>query len=143
MLDVPIPRIYTWSSDAENPVGAEYILEEKANGLQLGSIWYDWPEDSKLDLVNQIHQIEEKLTSISFSMRGSIYYKSDLESKGVMYAPLNSSIVQLDGHLDHETVTSLTNNFAIGPSTDPKLWRSERANMKLSRGPCNENNLQS
>lgn len=138
MLGVPIPHIYAWSSDAKNPVGAEYILEEKANGLQLGSIWYDWPEDSKLDLVNQIQKIEEKLESVSFSVHGSIYYKSDLESKSVLYAPLDSNIAQLDDHLNQETVTSPVNNFAVGPSTDPKLWMAERANINLSRGPCNE-----
>jgi hypothetical protein len=55
-----------------------------------------------------------------------------------MYTPLDSSIAQLDGSLNRETVTSLANVFAIGPSTDPKPWMSERVNMKLNRGPCNE-----
>lgn len=119
-------------------MGAEYILEEKSSGLQLSSMSYDWREDSQLDLVNQIQEIEERLASVSFSVQGSIYYKSDLESKGVMYAPLDSSIVQLDGALDRVTVISLANVFAIGPSTDPKLWMSERESMNLSWGPCNE-----
>lgn len=88
--------------------------------------------------MNQIQEIEKRLASVSFSVQGSIYYKSDLESKGVLYAPLVSSIAQLDDSLNRETVTSLANVFAIGPSTDPKLWMSERADIKLNRGPCNE-----
>lgn len=85
-----------------------------------------------------MQEIEKRLASVSFTVKGSIYYKSDLGSKCVMYAPLDSNIVQLDGSLNRETVTSLANIFAIGPSTDPKLWMSERANMELNRGPCNE-----
>lgn len=38
VLDVPVPRIYSYSSDPLNPVGAEYMIEENATGVPLGSL---------------------------------------------------------------------------------------------------------
>lgn len=39
-LGVPVPNILGWSARAEStPVGAEYILMEKAPGLRLDSLW--------------------------------------------------------------------------------------------------------
>jgi hypothetical protein len=133
ILDIPIPRIYAWSSDASNPVGAEYIIEEKADGQQLGSMWSLCSKDLQLDVVNQINEIEAKLAILSFSKYGSIYYKSDLEARNVRYEPLDSSIVQM---AVSQTKTGHLENFAIGPSTDPRHWTDQKAAMDLSRGPC-------
>ncbi|OAL75077.1 hypothetical protein A7D00_0675 [Trichophyton violaceum] len=32
---IPVPKVLAWSSDSKNPVGAEYIILEKAKGVQL------------------------------------------------------------------------------------------------------------
>lgn len=137
VLGIPIPRIYTWSSEVSNPVGAEYIIEEKAEGQPLGSAWFEWSKESQSDMVNQIIEIEGKLTSISFSQLGSIYYRSDLLSMGVSYAPLDSAILHMDGSAIDQN-NSLLKGFAIGPSTDSKLWAGTRAAIDLDRGPCKE-----
>lgn len=47
-------------------------------------------------MVHQIFEMEAKLASVSFSTLGSIYYRSDLESKGVAYERLDSAIRQMD-----------------------------------------------
>ncbi|EQL36366.1 hypothetical protein BDFG_02100 [Blastomyces dermatitidis ATCC 26199] len=73
-----LPRILAWSSDASNPVGAEYIIEEKASGVRLGSLWNHWSRGPKLKIITQIAQIEDVLTSISFPKHGCIYFKEDL-----------------------------------------------------------------
>lgn len=114
------------------------VLSTYSKKRQVGSVWYGWPQDSQLSLVNQIQEVETTLASVSFSVQGSIYYKSDLKSKGVIHAPLDSSIVHMDDSLNPETTTSLASIFAIGTSTDPKLWMAERVIMNLSRGPFNE-----
>ncbi|KAJ5609651.1 hypothetical protein N7528_010218 [Penicillium herquei] len=79
VFKLPVPRIFAWSSDASaNLVKAEYIIEEKAPGIQLGSVWKQWPRELKLRLITQVIDLEDKLTSISFNQHGCIYFKDDL-----------------------------------------------------------------
>lgn len=140
-LGIPIPRIHCWSAEASsNPVCTAYIIEKKASGQQLGNLWYKWPKDAQFDFVRQLVDIETRLASVSFQEHGSIYYRSDLESKGIACKPFSSSICH------HETLSMSIcdrgdmklklQDFAIGPLTDPRLWEGERATMSLDRGPC-------
>jgi hypothetical protein len=48
---LPVPEIFAWSSDASNPVGAEYIIMEKARGVQLFKVWDTISDSSKLSLI--------------------------------------------------------------------------------------------
>ncbi|KAF4230875.1 hypothetical protein CNMCM8980_005656 [Aspergillus fumigatiaffinis] len=123
-LGVPIPRIYAWSADESNAVGAEYILEEKAIGQPLGSLWDKLPLSSRLHIVEQIVDIEKKLASITFLSHGCIYYQSDLESR--QPRPSFALVPGQNRGLP---------KFAIGPLTHPKYWQGKRALMELDRGP--------
>jgi hypothetical protein len=109
-------------------VGAEYIIEEKATGQQLGSAWFQWSKESQLEMVNQIIAVEAKLASVSLPQYGSIYYKSDLESRGVAYVPIDSDALQLNSPPIDEKSSPLE-AFVIGPSTDPNLWAGETTTM--------------
>ncbi|OJI83259.1 hypothetical protein ASPTUDRAFT_124561, partial [Aspergillus tubingensis CBS 134.48] len=132
-LGIPVPRIYAWSTDRSNPVGAEYIIEEKAKGYSLGSIWGRMSRSSQFVIIDQIVDIERKLASVSFPMQGCLYYTSDLKSKipeaeGLDITPSKPSGLKVD---DGRQLSC----FAIGPSNDRKLWNSERDLMQLDRGP--------
>ncbi|KAF5863575.1 Phosphotransferase enzyme [Aspergillus alliaceus] len=81
VLDIPIPRVYAWSAETSNPVGAEYIVEENATGQPLGKLWDTLPIPERLEVVNQIVAVEKKLASIPFPKHGCIYYESDLKSR--------------------------------------------------------------
>jgi aminoglycoside phosphotransferase (APT) family kinase protein len=37
--DIPVPEVYDYCANAENPVGTEYIFMEKASGVSLKSKW--------------------------------------------------------------------------------------------------------
>lgn len=76
-LGIPVPRIYAWSTDRLNPVGAEYIIEEKATGYSLGSIWGRMSRFSQFVIIDQVVEIERKLASASFPMQGCLYYTFD------------------------------------------------------------------
>jgi hypothetical protein len=78
------------------------------------------------NIVNQIVDAEKKLASISFPKHGYIYYETDLKSRSVNYERVHSHSIR------NENAPA----FVIGPSADPNLWRSERAQMNLDRGPC-------
>lgn len=131
-MGLPIPRIYSWSSEASNSVGAEYILEEKAPGQPLGKIWDKLSLEAKLDMVNQVVDIEKKFASISFPKHGCIYYEADLRSSPGQYERLD-----LNDSSKFESFQSKDPPlFAIGPSASPNHWEREKAKMKLDRGPC-------
>lgn len=132
ILGIPVPKIYAWSSDSSNAVGAEYIIEEKAVGQPLGSVWYQWPEESQVEMVQQIVDLELKLMSISFLKHGSIYYKADLESKGHSSEPLSGDVSESSMAIDSIDL----DKFAIGPLTEARLWAGKRVSMDLDRGPC-------
>lgn len=67
ILHIPIPKLYCWSSNDDNPVGSEYIIMEEAFGKQLASEWDDLSANAKLAIMRELVTIEAKLLSVSFS----------------------------------------------------------------------------
>lgn len=118
--------------DPLNPVGAEYIIEEKVEGIPLGSLWYQWKIESRLDLVAQLVDFETKLNSITFPKHGCIYYRKELEGRNTRAYDLGAKSL-LSGDC---TKKDKLEEFAFGPLTEARLWEGERATMKLDRGPC-------
>ncbi|KAH8816100.1 hypothetical protein F5884DRAFT_747609 [Xylogone sp. PMI_703] len=125
VLDIPTPRIIAWSAYSHNPVGAEYILEEKAPGRPLGSLWYQWPMESKMSMITQIVQIEQKLASVKFSQSGCLYFKGDVP--GTLSG--NALLTNVS------TRPSLLGRYSLGLFVSNGLWRGHRARMNLDRGP--------
>ncbi|OOO13798.1 aminoglycoside phosphotransferase [Aspergillus oryzae] len=126
VFKVPVSRIFAWPADAtNNPVGAEYIIQEKVHGVRLGSLWNQWRRKAKLDLIKQVVDMEIKLTTMAFPWHSCIYYKNDLLS--------------LTGDAKALTVDSVApealEHFAIGPLTSAELWTGVRKDMRLDRGP--------
>jgi hypothetical protein len=68
VLELPVPRVLSWSGDVENAVGSEFILMEEATGTQLGEVWDDMEIDVKLNIVDEIVAIQKKFLSLSFSL---------------------------------------------------------------------------
>jgi hypothetical protein len=67
VLEIPVPKVLSWSGEAENPVESEYILMVEATGKQLGEIWDEMELHDKLKIVNDIVAIERKFLSLSFT----------------------------------------------------------------------------
>lgn len=128
MAKIPVPRVFAWSSDPKNPVEAEYIIEEKAPGVRLGSLWHQWPRVSKLDVIRQIADVDNVLSSFEFLRHGCIYFKEDLPLSDVEH---NNSVL-----VDPSEAPGIAESFVIGPVTSAELWRSGRDNMDLDKGPC-------
>ncbi|KAL2071900.1 hypothetical protein VTL71DRAFT_13135 [Oculimacula yallundae] len=125
VLKIPTPRVIAWSADRNNPVRAEYILEEKASGKPLGRLWQDWdtlPMKDRINIIEQIVEIERKLASTKFAKSGCIYFREDIQNSNALVTnpPLCSSILE---------------RFTLGPLVEKELWRGEKASMDLNRGP--------
>lgn len=111
-----------------NSVKAEYIIEEKAPGVRLGSFWDQWSRELKLQLITRVVELENKLAGVTFDTHGCIYFKDDLrsltgEAKEIRAAHVTSEALE---------------RYSIGPLTSNELWKRIRRNMFLDRGPCKE-----
>lgn len=66
-LDVPVPKVLaSCSRSGESQLGAEYIVMEKAPGLELGQIWDKLKAREKLAIVKQIASINSSLANPGF-----------------------------------------------------------------------------
>lgn len=117
-----------WSSDAaNNPVQAEYILEETVPGVRLGAVWSELPWKTKLAIVDQVAQFDDALGAVEFKAHGCIYLKEDLDRLGGNVEP-----VQLSSGQQHPTLM----RYAMGPLTTAELWSGGREQLNFDRGPC-------
>ncbi|KAI4281448.1 MAG: hypothetical protein L6R38_003686 [Xanthoria sp. 2 TBL-2021] len=102
---VPVPKLLAWNADATNPVGAEYIIMEKAPGVQLYTVWDDLSATDRIKLIKSLTQLEHQLATIQFPAYGNLYFRQSI--------PEPSKRVLLDSFLDP------TGQFCVGPSCDP------------------------
>ncbi|KAK0100514.1 hypothetical protein ONS96_007788 [Cadophora gregata f. sp. sojae] len=112
---VPVPRVLAWNSNPSNPVEAEYIVMEKAPGIQLFQKWDDLDGDSRLSLIKQLTELEHQLASIPFPASGNLYLvESVLKNKHI---PVDSSV-------------DSTFQYSVGPSSD-KSWDIDQGQLYL------------
>lgn len=122
-----MPEVFAWSSDVSNPVGAEYIIMEKAPGVQLFKVWDTISDRAKLTVVEKLTKLEKELASIQFPALGSLYL-SESHTPGLKQAAL-PAIIDASG------------SYFVGPSCD-RSWLLDRdadvIENELSSGPCKE-----
>jgi hypothetical protein len=116
-LETPVPKVFAWCSRAgETPVGAEYIIMEKATGVPLKSVWNNMELREQAALVKAITRLQAVWSSASYEGYGSMYYASDLSNQPQL--PIHGK------------------KFALGPTTG-RDWNDDgRQNVSFDRGPC-------
>lgn len=67
MLEIPVPKVTSWSGDDDNSVESAYILMEYAIGENLGDQWQDMDIDDKFTVVADVVAIQKKFSSFSFA----------------------------------------------------------------------------
>jgi hypothetical protein len=127
ILGIPVPKVLAWSSRAhENAVGAEYIIMDKAPGIELERVWPSMKIEDRLAVVKTIAAFQQAWTSVSFTKFGSLYFASDLkEIFGDEPLYTNSDGVKVADR-----------RFAVGPSTGREMMDYGRATIEFDRGPC-------
>ncbi|OOQ88632.1 hypothetical protein PEBR_12954 [Penicillium brasilianum] len=93
---------FSWSSDAANSVGAEYIIMEKVRGVALSETWEAMNTLEHYKIIDQVVQMEKELSNISFPAYGSLFLLDSLPATCRQYP--------LPPELDPEGL------FCIGPS---------------------------
>ena len=119
---VPAPRVFGYSADASNSVGAEYILMEKAPGRPLGDAWFGLSEKQRIKVLSGIVDIEARLFAIDLPTNGSVFYGKDLPSS-TERKPLSA-------------LTDPEQKMCIGPDVSLKFWFEERETLNIRRQPC-------
>ncbi|KAJ5632031.1 kinase-like protein [Penicillium lividum] len=101
---LPIPRIYWYSADSENPVGTPYMLMAVAQGLNLSEVWSDISDEQRMKFAIKQGKLEMQIYGIDLPSFGSIYHERDVERM--------------------ETIPILGTNgeFYMGPDTTFALW---------------------
>jgi len=130
VLEIPVPRVLAWSS-RPNDVGTEFIICEKAPGVEMREVWANTHYQDFTNLTHiseEIYDIERKFISCQFSSYGSIFYKEDL--KGLPH----SDDLWANGRRDQAS-----ERFAIGPMMTRDLWSGKRSTMDIDKGPCVSN----
>ncbi|OJJ45027.1 hypothetical protein ASPZODRAFT_153337 [Penicilliopsis zonata CBS 506.65] len=80
ILDTPAPHVYTWNSQAEShPVGAEFIIMQKVEGMPLSQVWDRISLPQKLQVLLAMTCLQKQWLSVSFSHYGSLYYAGDVQ----------------------------------------------------------------
>lgn len=125
MLGTPVPEVLAWSSKAnKNPVGAEYIIMEKAPGVQLDEFWSNMDIKARFEVVKAIAGYQNAWMSTSFAQYGSLYYSCDIDH------PKTCVLTKSDGSQVKEP------RFAVGPSTGRDHLDDGRIVVDFDRGPC-------
>ncbi|KAG4434115.1 hypothetical protein IFR05_010395 [Cadophora sp. M221] len=126
-LEIPVPKVLSWSGEAENPVESEYILMEEATGNQLGEVWDEMELHDKFKIVDDIVAIERKFLSLSFTRYGNLYFADD--------AFPGCEKAEIIGEAPESLTKDVENRFVIGLAVDHDFWHRERASMGIDRGP--------
>jgi hypothetical protein len=121
--DVPVPKVYGYSTTSDNATGTEYIFMEFIRGNVLGDVWFKMSGDSRLDILTKLVELEARLFALRFPASGSLYYAKDVP---IEYSKVN---LPLPEHLGKK-------GFCIGPDLTFKLWYGRRRNLRVDRGPC-------
>ncbi|KAJ7641652.1 protein kinase subdomain-containing protein PKL/CAK/Fmp29 [Roridomyces roridus] len=115
---IPIPEVYGYSADANNPAGTEYIFAESIRGTKLVDQWFDLAEPDMISVLRQLVQLEKKTMSICFPAGGALYYTKDMEKADAQHTPLDDDP-----------------RFCVGPDTRSQMWFGKRSEMDVNRGP--------
>ncbi|KAL8868871.1 MAG: hypothetical protein Q9174_004698 [Haloplaca sp. 1 TL-2023] len=121
---VPTPKLLSWSADAAGPVGAEYIIMEKAPGIQLFSVWDEISASARLKLIKSLTQLENQLATIQFPAYGSLYHRRSINK--------SAERVLLDPSIDPD------GQYCVGPSCGPKWtdgYNGADLDPELDMGP--------
>ena len=124
VLETPAPRVHSWNSQAQShPVGAEFIIMDKIEGVPLSQVWDTLKLPQKLQVLLAMTHLQKQWLSVSFSHYGGLYYTGDVQQ------PEDSHYVK-DGKAIRDS------GYVIGPATGRDWFDAGRSILDIEKGPC-------
>lgn len=77
---IPVPKVLSYSADANNSAGAEYIFMELVQGRNLGKLWHALSEQQRRTMVTKLVQLEARLFGLRFPITAIICRVKTAES---------------------------------------------------------------
>lgn len=126
-LGIPAPKVLAWHSRADDsPIGAAYIIMEKAQGVPLTELWESMSLRQRSGLIQNFDIVQKALSSISFKSYGSLYFAQDVKA-GPPAEPLYINTAGND---------VVDERYIVGPIIGRGWLDDGRAKIKFDRGPC-------
>ncbi|KAI9661719.1 MAG: hypothetical protein M1821_008957 [Bathelium mastoideum] len=124
VLDTSAPEVYLWSPRRnDNPVGAEYIIVEKARGIPLVAVWDIIPAKAKTKIFTAVSKFHKSWLSLTFFRYGG----------STALATWTSSSTTTFAYEKGEKV--IDSRFAIGRATGRDWVDLGRARVSRNKGP--------
>ncbi|KAK0609873.1 Altered inheritance of mitochondria protein 9 [Lasiodiplodia hormozganensis] len=108
--NIPVPRVYVYDSDADNPVGYEWMMMDKVKGIPFREAREAMDMEQKTKLAHTLADWMHQLSTLRFGKIGSVYRRR--------LKPATSK-----------------NDFKVGPIVDMAFMADWRLSYKLHRGP--------
>ena len=121
-VSLPIPRVLDWNDNPENPIGAEYTIQEYVEGVQLHQIWPEMNSEQHMLCTKALSLVIKKMASLDFPAYGSLYFT--------------------DAPLEPRLKIPFEEGFCIGPHSSPVFWNCNPGELEFygdpssNRGPC-------
>ncbi|RMZ85206.1 hypothetical protein DV738_g409, partial [Chaetothyriales sp. CBS 135597] len=123
VLNTPVPHVHAWNSQAQShPVGAEFIIMDKAEGVPLSEVWSTMKLPEKLQVLLAMIRLQKQWLSVSFSHYGSLYYSRDVRPPTGSYYVKDDQVIR-------------DSKFTIGPATGRDWCDAGRSLLDVDRGP--------
>ncbi|KAG8624730.1 hypothetical protein KVT40_007797 [Elsinoe batatas] len=127
ILKLPVPKVFAWNGDDNNPAGISYMIMEEASGQQLSKSWHRLDLEAQTTIVEQIVGIANAMTSVRFASSGNLFLRSD--------SPCPHHEIRAASELPPSLQDELASRFVLGPSVASEFWEDGRAALDLDRGP--------
>lgn len=108
--NIPVPKVYVFDSDAENPVGHEWMIMDKIKGKCFQDARESMSMEQKKKLAETLADWMHQLSTLRFDKIGSVYRRRE--------------------HPAHSKA-----DFKTGPIVDQTFMADWRLEYKLHRGP--------
>ncbi|KAL2796234.1 hypothetical protein BJX66DRAFT_336248 [Aspergillus keveii] len=118
-------------SRIRDPLGAEYIIMEKQGGIVLTDVWDTLKGKQKVQILDQVVDMETRLAATKFSKFGSLYYKDDLPDIPNTNSPL---------YVDSTGKEVRSERFLIGSTNHRSFFDFGRDALDIDLGPCKVDN---
>ena len=159
---VPVANVIAYDSSSENPLGFEWMLLEKIDGIPLSEAWDVMDFDSKSRLTRGMAHILQQLSVLRFREIGNLYFSkvqsrvnnriqssNDPEAKDGTRTPDgtgykssiedNNDMKTQESVPDSESTVNLDlgigSEFVVGRIVSPWFFRDKRVLLPTDRGP--------
>ncbi|KAI3266447.1 hypothetical protein CBS147309_6164 [Penicillium roqueforti] len=114
---------FVWNSQAKShPVGAEFIIMAKIEGIPLSQVWSTMQVHQRLKVILAMTSLRKQWLSVSFSHYGSLYYARDVQFPA-------------GNHYVKDGMAVKDSEFAIGPATGRDWFDAGRSILDIERRP--------